>query len=133
MKHDPNQSGLPGMHLMPLPTNESPVPVERPKRGTRLPEDWMPPLDVVQQMRAECPHVDQALELEKFRDYWCEKVKDATKLTWKGTYRNWIRRAASDYQRGGRAVSTTDQRVAQAQALKARFRDDGPPELESRR
>jgi hypothetical protein len=112
---DPNQDGLPGMHLMPLPTNQNPVPAEAPKRGTRLPEDWMPPLDVVAQMRAECPNVDQALALRKFRDYWSEKVgKDATKLTWKGTYRNWIRNAATDYPRnsaGRSGISAVDQKA----------------------
>lgn len=99
---DSNQEPMPVMALIPLPTNNAPVRPEPPTRGHRLPEDWMPPLDVVEQMRAECPYVDQALELRKFRDYWLEKVgRDCTKLTWKGTYRNWIRKAASDNPRSG--------------------------------
>ena len=73
---DPNQDGIPGM-LIPLPTNTDPVPatvpdnqLARADRGTRLPDNWMPPLDAAEAMRAECPNVDQALELRKFHDYW---------------------------------------------------------------
>jgi hypothetical protein len=32
--------------------------------------------------------------IEQFKDYWCAKPgKDATKLDWSATFRNWVRRA----------------------------------------
>jgi hypothetical protein len=126
MKHDPDQDGLPGM-LIPLPTNRTPATVpdtapatreqlssSRTVRGSRLPEDWTPPLDVIAEMRAECPHVDQKFELRKFRDYWIDKTgKDAMKRTWVGTYRNWIRKAAGDCPRNGsrNGLSAVDEKA----------------------
>ena len=70
--------------------------VERPrKRGTRLSPDWYPSKAVIGDMESECPHVDFRAEHRKFIDYWIAKSgKDATKLDWDATWRNWIRRAA---------------------------------------
>lgn len=111
MKHDPDQNSIPGLHLLPVPKSD--VPAVAKSRGTRLPVDWTPPPYVIAQMREECPNVDQQREFLKFRDYWLEKTgKDCTKMTWVGTYRNWIRKADSDYQRGRRPnTSTVDAKV----------------------
>lgn len=63
-------------------------------RGTRLPEGWMPDQSVIETMRAECPHVALQAEHTKFVDYWIAKAgKDACKVDWNATWRNWIRRA----------------------------------------
>lgn len=97
-------------------------------RGTRLDPDWIPPGDVIDQMRSECPGVDLQAEHRKFVDYWTDQTGvKAAKQSWVGTWRNWIRRAAEDSRsRGPRnGISTADQRFAQTQALK-----DTSPRLE---
>ena len=64
-------------------------------------------------------------ETDKFVNYWRSKSgRDASKHDWPATWRNWMLTAderADPRIRGapGVAASTTDQRVAQAQALKA--------------
>ncbi|MCT2299777.1 hypothetical protein M3G04_02480 [Dietzia cinnamea] len=64
------------------------------KRATRIPEGFTPSPEVIEAMRAECPRVDLEAENRKFVDYWTAKAgKDATKLDWDATWRNWIRRA----------------------------------------
>ena len=65
-----------------------------PKRGSRLPDDWMPREDIVQKMQAECPGVNLEAEHRKFVDHW-QAVSGAkgTKLDWNKTWCNWIRRA----------------------------------------
>lgn len=77
-------------------SDESQTPVQSPprKRGTRLPDGWMPDQPVIDSMKLECPAVDLQAEHRKFVDYWQAKTgKDATKLDWNATWRNWIRRA----------------------------------------
>lgn len=88
-------------------------------RGTRLPDDWQPPADVVAQLRADHPHVDLDAELEKFRDYWTEQPgAKGRKTTWVGTYRNWIRRATEHSPRdvvplnSQQTASTVDRKVS---------------------
>lgn len=64
------------------------------KRATRIPENFTPSQDVIEAMRTECPNVNLEAENRKFVDYWTAKAgKDATKLDWDATWRNWIRRA----------------------------------------
>ncbi len=63
-------------------------------RAHRLPADWHPAVDMAVWARKERPDVDLALEVAKFRDYWTSKSgKDAAKLDWFATWRNWIRSA----------------------------------------
>jgi hypothetical protein len=70
-------------------------------KGTYLPDDWFPAPDVVAQMRAEQPHINQELELEKFRDHWRSTTRNAMKRDWTAAYRNWIRNAAKWAPRNG--------------------------------
>ena len=64
------------------------------KRATRIPDNFTPSPEVIEAMRAECPRVDLEAENRKFVVYWSAKAgKDATKLDWDATWRNWIRRA----------------------------------------
>lgn len=67
-------------------------------RGIRLPDDWMPPADLIAKMRAECPDVDLEAEHRKFTDYWTaqtgSRATKAGERGWEGTWRNWIRKAA---------------------------------------
>lgn len=85
----------------PGPTGTEPKPVAPrggAKRGTRLPDDWQPdPTDrTVDDLVARLGGPAAAAEeLDKFRDYWLAKSgKDATKLDWQRTWRNWLRTAA---------------------------------------
>lgn len=74
-------------------TNE-PAEDDKSKRGTRLPEDWIPPQAVRDEMRAECPDVDLRAEHLKFVDYWLSQPgRHGVKLSWTRTWRNWIRSA----------------------------------------
>lgn len=62
-------------------------------RASRLPDDWKP------EAEPTIPSDVAERELPKFRDYWRAKAgKDATKLDWQATWRNWCRRAADDKQ-----------------------------------
>lgn len=74
---------------------------ERPrKRGARLTPEWMPDQTSIDAIRTECPHVDLKAEHRKFIDYWTDKTgRDATKLSWDGTWRNWMRRARENRPR----------------------------------
>lgn len=65
------------------------------RQGERLPDGWRPDPTIHSEMRVKFPHVNTELETEKFKDYWHAKAgKDATKLDWQATWRNWIRNAA---------------------------------------
>lgn len=65
------------------------------ERGTRLPENWQPPIETNNNLGEKYPHVDLDEELEIFRDYWAAKTgKDAVKRDWVATWRNWVRRTS---------------------------------------
>lgn len=58
-------------------------------RASRLPKTF----DPSPEPEAE-QGIDRQLELEKFHDFWAAKSgKDATKLDWQATWRNWARNA----------------------------------------
>lgn len=66
----------------------------RTPNGSRLPDDWRPTDDDIAFALAERPDIDWRTEAEKFRDYWHGMPgAKGRKATWKGTWRNWIRRA----------------------------------------
>jgi hypothetical protein len=95
--------GIPS-HLAPNTIHQAPdtfeaaqAPPAPTKKGHRLAADWYPSKAVIAEMEAECPNVDFRIEHRKFVDYWTDKTgKDATKLDWTGTWRNWIRRAGEN-------------------------------------
>lgn len=107
-------------------------------RGTRIPDDFAQTItpEMVAWFRKNCPNVDGRDQTARFVDYWSDKTgKDATKRDWVGTWRNWMRREQDKINEkqarsGNRASSasasgprsTTDERVAAAQALKERRR-----------
>jgi hypothetical protein len=115
--------------LFPDPPTSLPAQRDR-KQGTRMPDPFPVGAEMVAWVRKNCPHVDGKRETERFEDHWRGKAgKDGRKIDWVATWRNWMRNA-EDRQgprdRPGQTPrpSTTDQRVADAQALKAQFRDD---------
>lgn len=73
-------------------------------RGTRLDPNWMPGNELIAALKVECPYVDQRREHRKFVDYWISQPgQRGVKLDWNATWRNWIRRAAENANRGYRA------------------------------
>lgn len=75
--------------------------------GSRLTPDWQ--LDDVQRAWTvqNCPGLNIAVEVEKFRDYWLAKPgKDGRKTDWPATWRNWARRTAERFNTVPMGVST---------------------------
>lgn len=71
-------------------------------RGSRIPDDFSVTPAMVAWARERCPNVDGRLETEKFVNYWQSKAgRDATKLDWTATWRNWMLNAKPTY--GARA------------------------------
>lgn len=68
---------------------------EKPKRATRLPAGWVLPKawgEWALEHRKDWSADDVRLCSDKFADYWRSKSgKDATKIDWLGTWRNWVR------------------------------------------
>lgn len=61
-------------------------------RGTRLPEGWQLPEDWREWCAKHRPDLDPQATAEAFSDYWHAKPgKDASKLDWFATWRNWCR------------------------------------------
>lgn len=76
------------------------------KRGTRIPADWTPDEATRTWTLDRIPERVAAVELEKFRNYWSAKTgRDATKLDWPATWRNWV---LNTNTRGGRASPASD-------------------------
>lgn len=89
-------------------TNQSTEPEEAPRRrGSRLP-DRFPGAPDLAWARAERPDLDASSVAAQFRDHWTAKVRDATKLDWPATWRNWVRRE----RRQARAAPTRLDRQA---------------------
>lgn len=67
------------------------------KRGSRLPQDWVLPKAwgdwALVEFGSWTPDVVR-IEADKFRDFWHSKSgKDAAKMDWQATWRNWCRNA----------------------------------------
>lgn len=110
---------------------------KRATRATRLPEDFAATPEMIAWARDNTPHVG-AHETAKFVDYWlAASGRNATKRDWVAAWRYWMRgaqdRLPTAHAAQGRPAasrpSTTDQRVADAQALKARFNTPTTPDL----
>jgi hypothetical protein len=84
---DPSPTPAPSPTPTPAPPSGAPH-----KRGTRLPKDWKPTEeDVTWQRSKNISDLLARRELEKFTNYWNAKSgKDATKLDWSATWRNWL-------------------------------------------
>ncbi len=98
--------------------------------GTRLPDGWQPPPDVVAHMRSNHPHIDLDYELDKFRDHWTDQPgAKGRKVDWIGTYRNWIRRAAERPHPATNNGMTAFERKKAANAAVFQALGDGQAEL----
>jgi len=94
------------------------------KRGQRLPNDWEPEPNLVEQIKNEVPNVDICAQHRRFVDYWiAQPGQKGVKLDWSATWRNWMRKADESNHAQIPAIrrSTSDAGVAAIQALKTRF------------
>jgi len=101
------------------------------RRGTRLAPDWTLP----DEWRGEARQliggasVDIDNEAALFRDYWIAKAgKEAAKVDWRATWRNWIRRTVS--QAGGQPSTQDDGMSLDEIREAARQRREGPEVLQ---
>ena len=95
------------------------------KRGTRLPESWRPSDEARAWTLQRLTAADAAVELEKFRNHWLAKTgRDATKLDWDRTWRNWVLNSRPANGRASPKASTADTRALDAHALAARLRSE---------
>jgi len=84
---------------------------EERRKAARLPDDWVLPAEWVGWAQTRRPEVDPYLEGEKFANFWQAKSgRDAAKLDWKATWRNWIlnAKASGNAQRPNDPVSFTE-------------------------
>ncbi len=80
------------------------------KRGSRISENFAVTPAMAQWARDKTPNVDGRRETEKFINFWMAKSgKDATKVDWVATWRNWMLNAEERAPRlriiGGRPVN----------------------------
>ena len=106
-------------------------------RGTRLPDGWQPDQALADWTRANAPAAANALELDRFRDYWtAQPGAKGRKTDWAATWRNWSRRCQEQHTTPGRGPaprSTTSDRVngwlALAESLDPNHQPPSQPSL----
>lgn len=78
------------------------------KRGTRIPEDWVP--DEVFARSEGLTAAECAREADKFRDYWRGLPgQRGVKQDWGATWKNWVRKAADGKRGTTRAKNWRDE------------------------
>jgi len=88
------------------------------KRGTRIPDPFTVTPDMVAWARERCPLVDGARSTERFINHFTAKTgRDATKLDWTATWRNWLLKDQQDAERAPRRHRTDADRVAEILSL----------------
>ncbi len=98
----------------------------KPQRGTRIPQPWTVTPGMVAWVRENCPDVDGRVENEKFENYWLAKSgRDAAKVDWERTWRNWMLEAQQRAARSPRLAaaaprqSAAEARIAEINRLRA--------------
>lgn len=87
-------------------------PIASKPKGTRLSPEWKLPDDWRQWTRLSFAHATDAMvsaEADQFRDFWISKAgKEAAKLDWQATWRNWCRNSKnlSGLPRASRPINT---------------------------
>jgi hypothetical protein len=62
------------------------------KRGSRLPDDWLPDQESIRFCETERPDLQVSKVIAKFRDYWiAQPGRKGVKKDWPATWRNWVR------------------------------------------
>jgi hypothetical protein len=100
-------------------------------RGTRLPTDWVLPKAWGEWALEKYPHwtADTVRAIaSKFKNYWTDKTgKDATKVSWKGTWENWCESGITQGEHPppkapGRGQTTAAEDMAASRAKAERVR-----------
>jgi hypothetical protein len=87
------------------------VPKEK-KIGCRIPDDFEVTDDLIDWARINAPNASIALETQKFKNYYSAKTgKDATRLDWSATWRNWMLNA--EQWQGNEVKNGTNQRLSE--------------------
>ena len=71
-------------------TTTTPNGVVSAKRGTRIPDPFIVTADMRRWASERCPAVDVNRSTEKFVNHWRSTTRNATKLDWEATWRNWL-------------------------------------------
>ena len=67
---------------------------EKKGRGSRLSQSWeLPESDREWALKRGMFNEQIDVQAERFKDYWISTTKNATKLDWSATWRNWLRQA----------------------------------------
>ena len=125
--------GREGKGITPPPTSSVAPPDDQPtltRRGNRIDPEFVPSEQSRTSILTEHPNVDLRREHAKFIDFWTAKTgKDATKLDWDATWRNWMRRAAEHHPANGtsRRQQETDDLFARAYARAEAAETPGDP------
>lgn len=83
-----------------IPTTPNGVVGGARKRGTRIPDNFVPSEKARETILGEHPHLNLAREHAKFVDYWTAvSGQRGIKLSWDATWRNWMRRAGDEAAR----------------------------------
>jgi uncharacterized protein YdaU (DUF1376 family) len=97
------------------PPNQEPItinqePVKKMQRGTRLPADYILPVDWSEFCKQERPDLVPRQVFDEFRDYWiAQPGQKGVKTDWDATWRNWVRR-----QNQSRTAGRTEHKHAAA-------------------
>jgi hypothetical protein len=82
------------------------------KRGTRIPDDFTVSPEMVTWARERTPLVDGPRSTEMFVNYWRAATgRNATKLDWQATWRNWMLRDQQSAERAPRRKQTPEERM----------------------
>lgn len=99
------------------------------KRGTRLPDSFGITPALASWARQNTPDVNARAETERFRDYWRAKAgRDACKLDWDATWRNWMRRAAEQQVPRRRSRQTETDQLFDRAMERAQARENHDPQ-----
>jgi uncharacterized protein YdaU (DUF1376 family) len=129
-----NDPSTTGQALQPQPQlqeeERSSLRSEARKRATRLASDWVPSTEDFEFAHGKgLQHSRIRTEAEKFRNYWTAKSgKDATKIDWPATWRNWILNCVEREGKPNAAGKRTIQQASADLLERVRAFDEPPPD-----
>lgn len=95
--------------------------------GTRLAEDWRPPADVVDRLRARYPTALLDVILDEFINYWTALPGPrARKLDWSKTFTNWVHRCAAQSRYQVAPATGTQNAYGKLSALMVKYSEEEP-------
>ena len=115
-------------------TQDTVLKPEKSQRGSRLANNWILPDEWEYWANKERPDLNAKQVFDQFKDYWCAKAgKDAIKLDWQATWRNWVRNQKApkvNFAEIGRlTVPASNEPDAALEKIKADERITRPPTL----